>query len=340
MSFSFGETDPSYGYYDGAEIPDRADNGEPHISGPEVQFSFVPKDYDDTDEPGHESATQPTDYDRPTEVSDRPATPSPELTLKEQLILPKSISRVAAGTVKIHTDVGAGIPYRLQGREVTRHHTGQVEFGDGEDGSSWCMPEPISIIEREAGQTLPPDMLECIAFLPAVRQVVRTREVDTPNRWRPGTHTEQQRFNTMAPVDPKLNPITGEIEPQLCFSYSFAPQRMHDYGQAPRYYESRGSRDANRLRIEVTLPQSMAGAMLEHIYALGDSTACRDYLQDVVHELAINNGGLPESAWNGSSTFGYSPIRPPFEAARGIPLYVLGPSRSNPGLLRIARRID
>lgn len=95
---------------------------------------------------------------------------------------------------------------------------------------------------------------------------------------------------------PKVrNEATGQDEPGVVFRYQFSSQLGDGYSRDLPTYHAMGGRGGNLLKIETTLPASIAASLEQLI---------RDdpkQLREIVHRLVITEGGVPEGVWDGTA---------------------------------------
>lgn len=113
------------------------------------------------------------------------------------------------------------------------------------------------------------------------------------------------------PLPNVVNPETGKEEPGIVFRYSFSSQ-PHDYPRDARY-DTNGGRPGNMLQVETTLSKSVA-SKLEVMIRENPSS-----VRELVRQLTLGEGGVPEDVWNGTRPRSASDrrpvaaIRPPYD---------------------------
>ena len=161
---------------------------------------------------------------------------------------------------------------------------------------------------RQTTRELPQTLAESVILTPANEDITETteHEVKVPGLRGFFGQTRTVSETTVTGQRPRAitNLATGETEPGIYLDYQFKPTR--EIGDSIDYKCSDG-RSGNYLLCRVLIPESVANELQAAI--INKPTIVRE----LVHQLLVQNGGLPEDFWEGTDQRRAYPVRPAYE---------------------------
>lgn len=240
-------------------------------------------------------------------LDDAPESAAPE-TIKytDSAIINETVI-AAKGYTLINTDMVGGVDLNMsEGSQARRTDVGFQNFGGlaNDEAIRLNLLNTFNSASRELSS--PP--AEAVLFTMATEDITET----TTRKVRAGGlgglfGRKQIVYNTVVtgqkPIE-VVNPKTGNAEPGVYLDYHFRPtsEVASEIG-----YKCSDGRLGNFLHSRILVPESVAGELESE---LQENPVM---IRELIHQLLVQNGGLPEDLWEGTSDKRNYPVRPPYE---------------------------
>lgn len=219
---------------------------------------------------------------KPSEKSSGHEGRQPEHEARREVGVIESVLAAARNNLTIHTDAPPDTEIRFGDEYRDRTGAGFSTFGSRphlDHGAPFEIRQP-----------------EVVQFQRMIEEPVYENVEVRTSAFSRKTRTERILKGREKRELPKVrNEATGQDEPGVVFRYQFSSQLGDGYSRDLPTYHAMGGRGGNLLKIETTLPASIAASLEQLI---------RDdpkQLREIVHRLVITEGGVPEGVWDGTA---------------------------------------